>query len=342
MRRREFVINLGSVAAWPLAAQAQQALPPERGGTMPAPVTLKRVRTKTLEIAYEESGPEAGIPVLLMHGFPYDPRAYDEVVPILVAAGCRTIVPYLRGYGPTRFLSADTPRSGQQGAVGRDLLDLMDALGLQTAALVGFDWGGRAACVVAALWPERVRCLVLANGYSIQNIAASVEPRLPEQEHRAWYQFYFHTERGRAGLAAHRRELGKLLWQLWSPNWKFDDATYERTAKSFDNPDYVDIVIHSYRHRFGYAPGDPDLEPIERRLAATPPIPVPTIVIHGGGDGVSGPPNPQTQTRFFTGPVQHRVIPLIGHDIPQEAPAAVAAAVLDLLSPQRGGERRGG
>jgi len=342
MRRREFVINLGSVAAWPLAAQAQQALPPERGGTMPAPVTLKRVRTKTLEIAYEESGPEAGIPVLLMHGFPYDPRAYDEVVPILVAAGCRTIVPYLRGYGPTRFLSADTPRSGQQGAVGRDLLDLMDALGLQTVALVGFDWGGRAACVVAALWPERVRCLVLANGYSIQNIAASVEPRLPEQEHRAWYQFYFHTERGRAGLAAHRRELGKLLWQLWSPNWKFDDATYERTAKSFDNPDYVDIVIHSYRHRFGYAPGDPDLEPIERRLAATPAIPVPTIVIHGGGDGVSGPPNPQTQTRFFTGPVQHRVIPLIGHDIPQEAPAAVAAAVLDLLSPQRSGGRRGG
>jgi pimeloyl-ACP methyl ester carboxylesterase len=342
MRRREFVINLGSVAAWPLAAQAQQALPPERGGTMPAPAILKRVRTKTLEIAYEESGPEAGTPVLLMHGFPYDPRAYDEVVPILVAAGCRTIVPYLRGYGPTRFLSADTPRSGQQGAVGRDLLDLMDALGLQTAALVGFDWGGRAACVVAALWPERVRCLVLANGYSIQDIAASVEPRLPEQEHRAWYQFYFHTERGRAGLAAHRRELGKLLWQLWSPNWKFDDATYERTAKSFDNPDYVDIVIHSYRHRFGYAPGDPDLEPIERRLAATPPIPVPTIVLHGGGDGVSGPPNPQTQTRFFTGPVQHRVIPLIGHDVPQEAPAAVAAAVLDLLSPQHGGERRGG
>ena len=342
MRRREFVINLGSVAAWPLVVQAQQAPPPERGGTVPAPVTLKRVRTKTLEIAYEESGPEAGTPVLLMHGFPYDPRAYDEVVPILVAAGCRTIVPYLRGYGPTRFLSADTPRSGQQAAVGRDLLDLMDALGLQTAALVGFDWGGRAACVVAALWPERVRCLVLANGYSIQNIAASVEPRLPEQEHRAWYQFYFHTERGRAGLAAHRRELGKLLWQLWSPNWKFDDATYERTAKSFDNPDYVDIVIHSYRHRFGYAPGDPDLEPIERRLAATPPIPVPTIVIHGGGDGVSGPPNPQSQTRYFTGPVQHRVIPLIGHDIPQEAPAAVAAAVLDLLSPQRSGERRGG
>src|SRR5580704_14715933 len=263
---------------------------------------IKRVRTKTLEIAYEESGPEAGTPVLLMHGFPYDPRAYDEVVPILVAAGCRAIVPYLRGYGPTRFLSADTPRSGQQGAVGRDLLDLMDALGLPTAALVGFDWGGRAACVVAALWPERVRCLVLANGYSIQNIAASVEPRLPEQEHRAWYQFYFHTERGRAGLAAHRRELGKLLWQLWSPNWKFDDATYERTAKSFDNPDYVDVVIHSYRHRFGYAPGDPALEPFEQQLAKRPPIKVPTIVMQGEGDGVGVATREDTQARFFTGP----------------------------------------
>jgi pimeloyl-ACP methyl ester carboxylesterase len=337
MRRRDFAISLGTFAAWPSAlVQAQQAMPAERGGIAAGSANLKRIRTKTLEIAYEESGPETGIPVLLMHGFPYDPRAYDEVVPPLVAAGCRTIVPYLRGFGPTRFLSADTPRSGQQGAIGYDLLELMDALRLPTAALVGFDWGGRAACVAAALWPERVRCLVTANGYAIQDIAASVVPRPPEQEYRAWYQYYFHTERGRAGLEANRRELCKLLWRLWSPNWKFDDATYERTAKSFDNPAFVDVVIHSYRHRFGYAPGDPELEAIEQRLAAQPVISVPTIALYGGRDGVSGPPADRaSQARFFTGSLQLRVIPMIGHDIPQEAPAAVVAAVLELISPQR-------
>ena len=299
--------------------------------SQPAASTIKRVRTSTLEIAYEESGPETGFPVLLMHGFPYDPRAYDEVVPALVSRGHRAIVPYLRGYGPTRFLSGETLRSGQQAAIGQDLLDLMDALRLPRAVLVGFDWGGRAACVVAALWPERVRGLVVANGYSIQNIAASATPVAPEQEHRFWYQYYFHTERGRAGLTANRRELCKLLWRLWSPNWKFDDATYERTAKSFDNPDFVDIVIHSYRHRFGYAPGDPAFEAMERRLAPQPPISAPAIVLHGEGDGVNIPAAATAQTRFFTGPYQRRLIPVIGHNVPQEAPAAVAAAILELL-----------
>jgi pimeloyl-ACP methyl ester carboxylesterase len=292
---------------------------------------IKRARTSTLEIAYEDSGPATGSPVLLMHGFPYDPRCYDEVVPALVSRGHRAIVPYLRGYGSTRFLKAETMRSGQQGAIGQDLLDLMDVLQLPRAALVGFDWGGRAACVVAALWPERVSGLVVANGYSIQNITASVTPAPPEQENRLWYQYYFHTERGRAGLQANRRALCKLLWRLWSPNWKFDDATYERTAESFDNPDFVDIVIHSYRHRFGYAPGDPALEAIERRLAAQPPIPAPTIVLQGEGDGVNLAAGPATQPRFFTGRYQRRLIPVIGHDVPQEAPAAVAAAVLELL-----------
>jgi len=292
----------------------------------------KRVRTKTLEIAYEERGPATGFPVLLMHGFPYDPRCYDEVVPTLVARGARAIVPYLRGYGPTRFLSAQTMRSGQQAAIGQDLLDLMDALQLPRAVLVGFDWGGRAACVVAALWPERVKGLVVANGYSIQDIAASKTPAPPAQENRLWYQYYFHTERGRAGLTANRAELCKLLWRLWSPNWKFDDATYERTAKSFDNPDFVDIVIHSYRHRFGYAPGDPAFEAIERRLAAQPPISVPTIVIQGEGDGVNlaGAATP-AQQRFFTGRYERRLVPVIGHDVPQEAPADVARAVLELI-----------
>ncbi len=292
---------------------------------------IKRVRTRALEIAYEESGPGSGFPVLLMHGFPYDPRCYDEVVPALVARGHRAIVPYLRGYGPTRFLSTETMRSGQQAAIGQDLLDLMDALNIPRAVLVGFDWGGRAACVVAALWPERVRGLVIANGYSIQNIAASNAPVSPEQEQRFWSQDSVHTERGRAGLTATRRELCKLLWRLWSPNWKFDDATYERTARSFDNPDFVDIVIHSYRHRFGYAPGDPAFEPLERRLASQPPIATPTIVLHGEGDRVNVPGPAAAQQRFFTGRYERRLIPVIGHDVPQEAPAETARAVLELI-----------
>ena len=204
---------------------------------------LRRIHTRTIEIAYEESGPADGTPVLLMHGWPYDIRCYDAVVPKLTAAGCRTIVPWLRGFGPTRFLSAETPRSGQQAALGNDLKELMDALGIESAALVGYDWGGRAACIVAALWPERVHCLVTQNGYNIQNIAASAKPAAPAQEHRFWYQYYFHTERGRAGLEANRHELCRFIWGLWSPNWRFDDATYRRSAASFDNPEFVAVTI---------------------------------------------------------------------------------------------------
>ena len=322
MVNRRLVLSLLSAA---IVAPSGRAL------SQPASPVIKHARTRTLDIAYEESGPQGGIPVLLLHGFPYDPRCYDEMVPPLVAAGCRTIVPYLRGYGATRFLEPGTPRSGQQAAMGNDTIELMDALGLSRAAMVGFDWGGRAACVAAALWPERVQSLVLANGYSIQDIAGSVAPAPPQQENRLWYQYYFHTERGRAGLQANRYELCKLLWHLWSPNWKFDEATYAKSAASFDNPDFVAIVIHSCRHRFGYAPGDPALEPIEKRLAARPPIAAPTIVLHGEGDSVGPPTASDPQARFFTGPYQRRLIPVIGHDVPQEAPKETAAAVLELV-----------
>ncbi|HWK43649.1 MAG TPA: alpha/beta hydrolase [Stellaceae bacterium] len=296
------------------------------------PFPIRHVRTPILNVAYEEHGPAQGDPVVLLHGFPYDPRCYDEMAPPLAAAGYRVIVPYLRGYGPTRFLSAGTMRSGQQAAMGRDLLDLLDALSIRRAALVGYDWGGRAACIVAGLWPERVRCLVSGDGYNIQDIAGFAIPQPPEMEHRLWYQYYFHGPRGRDGLAAHRGELGKLLWRLWSPLWSFDDATYARTAASFDNPDYVDVVIHSYRHRFGYVAGDPALEEIERALAGQPAITVPTISLCGGDDGVAGLPTAaDPDIGKFSGRYERRILPGIGHNIPQEAPVATLAALLELL-----------
>ena len=292
---------------------------------------VRHIRTSMLDAAYEEHGPGNGDPILLLHGFPYDPRCYDEVAPRLAAKGHRVIVPYLRGYGPTRFTSAASMRSGQQAALARDLVDLMDGLSIGRAALVGYDWGGRAACIVAALWPERVRCLVSGEGYNIQDIARSVRPLAPQMEHRLWYQYYFHSARGRAGLDANRAELGKLLWLLWSPSWRFDDATYAHTAASFDNPDFVDIVIHSYRHRFGYAPGDPAFESIERELAEQPAIGVPTISICGADDGVGPPPEVDEDGPRFSGPYERRVLPGVGHNFPQEAPEATLAALSDVL-----------
>lgn len=290
---------------------------------------MKRVSAGVLDVAYLESGPADGAPVILLHGFPYDVHAYDDVAERLAEAGRRVIVPYLRCYGPTRFLSADTPRSGQQGALGADLLALMDALEISSAVLAGYDWGGRAACIVAALWPERVRGLVSSgSGYNIQDIANAGKPLAPEQEFRFWYQYYFHGERGRAGLAANRREFCRLLWRLWSPSWRFDDATFERTAASFDNPDFVDIVIHSYRHRFGGIAGDPAYDAIERRLAAQPTIAVPSIVLQGADDGVDPPHATDLDAPHFTGPYEHRVIRGAGHNLPQEAPEAYAKAVL--------------
>jgi pimeloyl-ACP methyl ester carboxylesterase/ABC-type transporter MlaC component len=324
------------VALLPHRQQIAILLPVSEAGvvmTNCADVETARVRTfrtATLEIAYRESGPPEGRPVILLHGFPDDVHAYDGVAPPLAAAGWRVLVPFLRGYGPTRFLSDETPRSGQQAALGRDLADFIDALGLERAVVAGYDWGGRAACIVAALWPERTAGLVTIGGYNIQNIAASGNPDLPAAEYRYWYQWYFHTERGRAGLTAHRRPLCRLLWELWSPNYRFDDTTYERTAASFDNPDFVEVVIQSYRHRYAAAPGDPALEAIEAQLALQPPITVPTISLYGECDGVSPPDRLQHHAQHFIGPYKSHVISIAGHFLPREAPKAVIDAVCEL------------
>ncbi|MFT5445520.1 MAG: pimeloyl-ACP methyl ester carboxylesterase [Gammaproteobacteria bacterium] len=289
---------------------------------------LKTIDAGVLNIGYFDDGDTGAPVVFLMHGFPYDVHAYDEVRPRLAAAGLRVITPYLRGYGPTRFLHRSTPRSGQQAALAHDLLMLMDALHIERSIVSGYDWGGRAACITAALWPERVRGLVSCNGYNLQNIATAGQPAAPQNEHRHWYQYYFHSERGRAGLAENRRELCKLLWTLWSPNWAFDDATFEQSAPSFDNPDFVDVVIQSYRHRYALADGDPDVQAIEDQLAAQPPITVPTIVLDGDGDGVAPIGSIGGGRNHFTGAYEHRVIPRVGHNLPQEAPEAFASAIL--------------
>jgi len=292
---------------------------------------LRTVRAGVLEVAYFETGPADGPPVLLMHGFPYDIHSYAEVAPMLAEAGCRVVVPYLRGYGGTRFLSDSTPRSGEQAALGADLLALLDALSIPRALLAGYDWGGRAACVVAALWPERCAGLVSFNSYNIQDIAKAMRPEVAENEHRLWYQYYFHSERGRAGLAADRRGLTRLLWRLWSPTWSFDDATFARSAAAFDHPDFVDVVIQSYRHRFGLAPGDPAYAAIEARLAAQPPIGVPTITFDGADDGVRPASDAAAHAHRFTGPRSHRIVAGVGHNMPQEVPRVFADAVLELL-----------
>ena len=290
----------------------------------------KTIRTPVLEIAYTETGPADGPPVILLHGFPDDIHAYDGVVEPLAAEGWRVLVPWLRGYGPTRFLWPSTIRSGEQAALGKDLVEFMNALAIPRAVLGGYDWGGRAACVVAALWPERVRGLLSINGYNIQDIAKAPEPAAPAQELRHWYQWYFNTERGRAGLTAHRHELCKLLWRLWSPNWRFSDAAYDRTAASFDNPDFVEVVVQSYRHRHQNAPGDPALAPVEARLAAQPVITVPAIVLHGEADGVGPVAGSAGHAKHFPGSYERRVIPVAGHFLPHEAPEAVVQAIVDL------------
>ncbi|PLZ04066.1 alpha/beta hydrolase [Burkholderia sp. WAC0059] len=299
-------------------------------------MTIKHIRTDLLNVALVETGHPQGWPVVLLHGFPYDIHAYDEVSPRLAAAGARVIVPYLRGYGETQFLSAGTLRSGQQAALGADLLALLDALHIERAMLGGYDWGGRAACIVAALHPGRVRALATVNGYNIQDIAASGRPAAPENEYRYWYQYYFHGERGRAGLSENREALCRLLWRLWSPTWHFDDARFADTAAALHNPDFVDVVIHSYRHRYGLVPGDARYEAIERQLAKLPAIEVPTISLDGEDDGVLAVGGTAHHASRFTGPYEYRLVKHAGHNLPQEAPGAFADALLALAANTQG------
>ena len=308
-----------------------QAANPARAPSSKRLEPLRNIDAGVLNIAYYEAGPADGPVVMLMHGFPYDIHAYVDVAPQLAAQGCRVIVPYLRGYGPTRFLDKATPRSGEQAAMGADMMALMDALGIKRAVFAGYDWGGRAACVGAALWPERCIGLVCVNGYLIQDIAKAMVPARPDREVPLWYQYYFQVERGRAGLAANLRGIAKILWEQWSPNWDFDDACFERTAVAYDNPDYVDVVIHSYRHRFGLADGDPQYADIERKLAAQPPITVPAITLDGEEDGVALATDGNASAPKFSRRRTHRVVSRAGHNLPQEAPEAFAAAVMELV-----------
>jgi pimeloyl-ACP methyl ester carboxylesterase len=291
---------------------------------------LQYVRTPVLDVAYAEIGPASGRPVVLLHGYPYDVHSYAEVAPRLAGLGFRTIVPHLRGHGPTRFVDDGTPRSGQQAALGADVLDMLDALDIPEAVLAGYDWGGRAACVVAALRPERVIGLVSVNGYLIQDIAASGRPIRPDLEAGFWYFYYFLTERGRAGLTAHRREIAEVIWRRNSPGWDFDRETLERAAEAFTNPDYVEVVLHSYRHRLGYAPGDPRYDELERALALRPTIAVPTVTLEGEADGNFPVSAGVPDTDAFTGPRAHERVPRAGHNLPQEAPEAFARAVLSV------------
>ena len=287
---------------------------------------LKTIQTKALEIAFLDEGVAAGWPIILAHGFPYDIHAYDEVVPRLAQAGARVIVPYLRGFGPTCFLSEGTMRSGQQAAPGLDLIDLLDALGIQRAILAGYDWGGLASCVASALWPERVTALVSYAGYDIIDVERLGHAYAPALEQVFWYQHLFQLERGRECLTQHRRELCRILWEQWSPGWKFDDATFERTASSFDNPDFVDVVIHCYRFCFGTAAGDPALASLEDRFAETPKIGVPTITLDGAQDPLK-PGGTANHATMFTARYEHRVVDC-GHNLPWEAPHDFADAIL--------------
>jgi pimeloyl-ACP methyl ester carboxylesterase len=291
---------------------------------------LRQVDVGVLSVGYAEAGPPDGPAVVLLHGWPYDIHSFAEVTPLLATRGYRVVVPFVRGHGATRFLSDDTPRNGQQAAVAADVVALMDALGIGQAVLAGFDWGARSADVVAALWPDRCKALVAVSGYLIGSQAANATPLPPRAEYAWWYQYYFATERGRAGYAANRREFNRLIWRLASPRWAFDDATFDRSAAAFDNPDHVDVVISNYRWRLGLADGEPQFDDLERRLADAPTIAVPTITLEGDANGAPHP-EPGTYAARFTGPYSHRTVTGgIGHNLPQEAPQAFTDAIVEV------------
>ena len=336
--RRRFLGAAAATLASPVlvgpAAAAAQSQPKEGSSASrsaaPAFGPIKQVDAGALNVGYVEAGPAAGRPVILLHGWPYDIHRFVDVAPVLASAGYRVIVPYLRGYGTTRFRSKDAVRNGQPSAVAVDTTDLMDALKIKSAILAGFDWGGRTANIIAALWPERCNALVSVSGYLIGSQAAGKQPLPPSAELQWWYQFYFATERGRAGYDKYRHDFAKLIWQLASPKWNFDDATFDRTAAAFQNPDHVAISIHNYRWRLGLADGERKYDNLEKRLAESPVISVPTITMEGDANGAPHP-DPSSYARKFTGKYEHRLITGgVGHNLPQEAPAAFARAVTDV------------
>lgn len=292
---------------------------------------IRYAQTGTLNVGYYETGPQVGAPILLLHGYPYDIHSYVDVIPLLAARGLRVIVPYLRGHGPTRFLHDRVSRSGQQAALGVDVVELLDALGIERAVLAGYDWGGRAACIAAALWPDRCTALVSVNSYLIQDIAASNVPLPADIEAGLWYFFYFLTERGRAGLTTNRTEIARVIWTRNSPDWAFSDAQLVRASAAFHNPDYVDVVLHSYRHRLGDASGSPEYEDVERQLARQPTISVPTVTLDGLADGNFPAHDATAAASHFTGPREHHQVPHAGHNLPQEAPQAFAEAVIEAI-----------
>jgi pimeloyl-ACP methyl ester carboxylesterase len=320
---------MGSAAAQSSKAKAT-TLPAIKPGTNTSFGPLKQIDAGLLNVGYAETGPSGGPPVILLHGWPYDIHSFIDVAPLLASAGYRVIVPYVRGYGTTRFVSGETFRNGQPSALGVDTIALMDALKIEKATLAGFDWGARTANIVAALWPERCKAMVSVSGYLIGSQESGRMPLPPKAELQWWYQYYFVTERGHVGYDKYRHDFAKLIWQIASPKWRFDDATFERSAASFNNPDHVSIVIHNYRWRLGLAEGEPKYDDLEKRLAAFPVITVPTITLQGDADGAPHP-EPSSYAKKFSGKYAHRTIKGgIGHNLPQEAPQAFAQAVVDV------------